>query len=340
MKKKIFIGIAVFISSFVLFYFLKPNKTEQNLTYYSNVGEIFGSTYHIKYQHSSDLQPKIDSILKAYDESVSPYKPNSIISRINRNDSAVVLDNWMETLIKVGIQVGKETDGAFDITIEPLVEAWGFSFKKKRNMNPALVDSLKALVDYRKIKVANHRLIKEDSKITVDCISMGDGYATDIIADFLEKEGIKNYLVEIGGEIKVKGINSSSDIWNLGIDKPVDQSDTTVAEIQQILKFSNGALSTSGNYRNFYYKDGKKYAHTIDPKTGYPVQHSLLSATIISPSCIEADAYSTACMVIGLEKSLELLKKLPHLEGYFIYSDAKGAMRVTYTAGFKKFLKD
>lgn len=340
MQKRYFIALVVFIGSFSIFYFLRPNKEEPTLTYFSNSAEIFGSYYHIKYQYTKDLQPQIDSILQAYDESVSPYKPNSIVSRINRNDSNVVLDKWMETLIKKGIQIGNETNGAFDITIQPLVEAWGFSFKQKREMTPGLVNRLKSLVDYRKIKVLNHKLLKDDPSITVDCISMGDGYATDIIADFLEANNIKNYLIEIGGEIRVKGINGSNEVWSLGIDKPIDLTDSTNSEIQQVIALNSGALSTSGNYRNFYYKDGKKYAHTIDPKTGYPVQHSLLSATIVAPSCIDADAYSTACMVIGLEKSLQLVKRIPQIEGYFIYTDSKGSMQVIYTNGFKKFLKD
>ncbi len=340
MKNKGIIALLIFVSAFGIFYLLRSKPTEKPLTNFYNEGPIFGSTYHIKYRHTTDLQPQIDSILKAYNESVSPYLPNSIVSRINNNDSTVTTNRWVEDLFNEGMEVASVTNGAFDITIGPLVEAWGFSFKKKTEMTPQLVKNLKALVDYRKVKLLNHKIIKDDSHMRIDLISMGDGYATDIIANFLESKGIANYMVEIGGEIKLKGTNPSNETWSVGIDKPVDQTDSTETELEQVVKFTNGALSTSGNYRNFYYKNGKKYAHTIDPKTGYPVQHSLLSATIIAPTCIAADAYSTACMVIGLEKSLELLKKNRSLEGYFIYTNTNGEMVVTYTDGFKKFLKE
>jgi thiamine biosynthesis lipoprotein len=340
MKKKIIIALLVFVGAFATFYFLHDLKKETPMEYIYNDGPIFGSSYHIKYQYTEDLHSQIDTILKKYDESVSPYKPNSIVSRVNRNDSSVILNKWFEDLFNEGMVVAKATDGAFDITVAPLVEAWGFSFKKKMDITKHTIDSLKSLVDYRRVKILNNKVIKEDPRITVDCISMGDGYASDIIADFLESKGVKNYMVEIGGEIKLKGLNGSNKIWTVGIDKPIDNIDSMSTDYQQIVEITNGALSTSGNYRNFYYKDGKKYAHTIDPKSGYPVQHSLLSATITAPTCIAADAYSTACMVIGLEKSLELIKHHSELEGYFIFSDANGKMATVCTNGFKKYLKE
>ncbi|MDD2799116.1 MAG: FAD:protein FMN transferase [Bacteroidales bacterium] len=340
MKKKSFIALLVFLGVFILLYFIKKPKEEKTTNYYYNEGLIFGSSYHIKYQYNQDLQLTIDSILKKYDEAVSPYKPNSIVSKVNRNDSTVVLDEWFETLFNEGQVVAKATDGAFDITVAPLVEAWGFSFKKREDLTKYQIDSLKSLIGYKRVNIVNHKVVKDDPRITIDCVSMGDGYASDIIAKLFDSKGITNYMVEIGGELMMKGVNPDGKIWSVGIDKPVDNPEPTQEDFQQIVHFTNGALSTSGNYRKFYYKDGKKYAHTIDPKTGYPVQHSLLSATITAPTCIGADAYSTACMVIGLEKSMALVNRDPELEGYFIYTDKNGKLAVAYSDGFKKFMKE
>lgn len=331
-----------FLKSFViLFYFLSiivgVAKSESSVPYQFNQGPIFGTTYHIKYQSSIDYQSDIDSLLKLYNAAISSYQPQSIVCRINRNEPTVVLNKWFETLFFESEKVSRASNGGYDITVAPLIDAWGFGFKKKEKITPQLIDSLKSLVGYKRVWIDHGKFMKDDPRITINMSAPGDGYASDLIAELLENKGVTNYMVEIGGELRLRGTNPSNEKWKVGIDKPIDGA--TNAEIKQVIAIEQGAVSTSGNYRNFYIENGKKYAHTIDPLSGYPIQHSLLSATIIAPTCIAADAFSTACMVIGLEKSLEMVKNDPSLEAYFIYSDKKGKMQVKYTPGFKKYLK-
>lgn len=182
--------------------------------------------------------------------------------------------------------------------------------------------------------------MKDDPEVMLDASAIAKGYSSDVVAALLEKNGVENYMVEIGGECVVKGHNDKGQKWTMGITKPVDDSTQSQNELQTIIKIDKGGLATSGNYRRFYYKDGKKYAHTIDPKTGYPVQHSLLSATIYAPNCMEADAYATACMVLGVEKALELIESTPGLEGYFIYTDKDGKYATAETKGFEALKAD
>lgn len=325
----------------ILFCFLSTlvvvAKSQNSVPFQFNEGPIFGTTYHIKYQSNIDYQADIDTMLKRYNADISSYQPQSIVCRINRNESNVTLNKWFETLFYESEKVSKASNGGYDITVAPLIEAWGFGFKKKGKITPHIIDSLKLLVGYKRVWIDHGKFMKDDPRITINMSAPGDGYASDLIAEMLENKGITNYMVEIGGELRLRGVNPTNKKWTVGIDKPIDGATNT--EIKQVIAINNGAVSTSGNYRNFYIENGKKYAHTIDPLSGYPIQHSLLSATIIAPTCIAADAFSTACMVIGLEKSLEMIKNEPSLEGYFIYTDKKGKMQVKYTPGFKKYLK-
>lgn len=333
---------AIIVTSLLLIvvaaFLIIRRQTSHADIYQYNEGYIFGTTYHIKYQYDKDVQGEIDSTLKKFDHSLSCYNPNSIATRINNNDATVVPDLFFLTAFKEAMVVAEATDGAYDVTVAPLVNAWGFGFKKMKDITPQKIDSLKQLIGYKRVKIVNGRIVKDDPRITLDMASLSDGYASDVIAGLLEHKGIQNYMVEIGGEVALKGVNPNGSFWTIGIDKPIDNTNPTTPDLETTVSIPDGAISTSGNYRNFYYKDGKKYAHTINPKTGYPVEHNLLSATIVAPTCIEADAYSTACMVIGLEKSIELVKKHPRLKGYFIYSDEKGNMQVKYTEGFEKLL--
>ncbi len=341
-KKNIFTGLVLFSLLFALFFLIQKQKQEkvaQPIPYQYNQGPVFGSTYHIKYRSTIDYQPQIDSLLKSYNACMSSYEPNSLVSRINRNDSTATLNHWFTTAFNVAKMVSENSDGDYDITVAPMVNAWGFGFSKKAKITDAYIKALLPLVDYRKIEIKGNHLLKKDPRIMLDMSSLGDGYAADIVSDFLISKGVTDFMVEIAGEVRVKGKNGQGKLWSIGINKPIDDTAYASTELEQVVQLGVGALSTSGNYHNFYYKDGKKYAHTIDPHTGYPVQHTLLSATIIAPTCIEADAYSTACMVMGLEKSLTTIRKLKHLEGYFIYSDSNDSMQVVYTDGMKKMIK-
>jgi len=340
-KKNLFTAVALIALLFALFYLIQQQKQERQalpIPYQYNQGPVFGSTYHIKYKSATDYQAKIDSILRSYNACMSSYETNSLVSRINRNDTAVILNDWFITAFNVAKKVSENSNGDYDITVAPLVNAWGFGFSKKAKITDAYIKELLPLIDYRKIEIRGNQLFKKDPRIMLDMSSLGDGYAADIVSDFLESKGVTDFMVEIAGEVRVKGKNGQGKIWSIGINKPIDDTAYASTELEQVVGLGVGALSTSGNYHNFYYKDGKKYAHTIDPHTGYPVQHTLLSATIIAPTCIEADAYSTACMVMGLEKSLQMIKRLSHLQGYFIYNDDNDSMRVVYTDGMKKMI--
>ncbi|MCY1633067.1 FAD:protein FMN transferase [Marinifilum sp. D737] len=315
-----------YISLFVLL--IVFGACEQEPKYHFNEGKVFGTFYHMVYQYPNEngLQAEILEKLKEFDFSLSTYNPESVISKVNQNDSTVVLDDYFTTCFKTSEQIAKVTEGAFDWTVAPLVNAWGFGFKNKLEPEEIPVDSLLQVVGYQKVRLEAGKVIKEDPRIMFDASAIAKGYGVDVVADFLESKGITNYMVEIGGEIRAKGNSNKNRPWRVGIDKPIDDPTSLSRQIQDVLELKNGAMATSGNYRQFYVKDGKKYAHTIDPRLGYPVQHSLLSASVVAPTCMKADAYATAFMVLGLEKSVEIVQNDPELDAYFIYTDEKGAL--------------
>jgi thiamine biosynthesis lipoprotein len=212
------------------------------------------------------------------------------------------------------------------------VNAWNFGFKKESSPTAPVIDSLLQLTGYRKIRLCNDSVVKQDPRMMITCSAIAKGYASDVIAQFLDGKGIKNYMVNIGGEIVVKGKNPSRESWRIGIHKPVDDSLAVNQEIQTLLRLTDVGVATSGNYRHYYYKDGKKYAHTIDPHTGYPVAHNLLSATVVAKDCMSADAYATAFMVMGVEKSKRFLDVHPQIAACLIYYDEKeGEIQAWYS---------
>ena len=273
------------------------------------------------------------------DESLSPFNKTSIISKVNRNEN-VSTNKMFDDVFLLAQKISDNTDGCFDITVAPLVNAWGFGFKNGKTPSKQQVDSLRSLVGFNKVKLQNHKVIKADSRIMLDCSAIAKGYGSDMVARMLERKGIQNYMIEIGGEVVTHGISEKRVPWKIGVTKPSDDSLNTSQELQTVLNITDKAMATSGNYRNFYYKGGKKYAHTIDPQTGYPVQHSLLSATVLTKSCATADAYATAFMVMGIEKAKAILSKHPELMAYFIYSDNSGELKVWFSPSLKdKILK-
>ena len=306
--------------------------------YQENEGKIFGTIYHATYQYPENLQKEIEAELKKVDNSLSPFNQASIISRINRNEDATP-DSLFTEVIGCSEKISQETNGAFDITIAPLANVWGFGFKKGAFPDSVTVDSLLEITGYEKIKLENGKFIKSDPRIMISCSAVAKGYGSDVVARYFDRKGIQNYMIEIGGEVVVKGNNPKKTPWHIGISKPVDDSLSVNQELQTVLKITNVGMATSGNYRNFYYKDGKKYAHTIDPKTGYPVQHSLLSATVIAPDCMSADAYATSFMVMGLEKSEAFAEANPGIDAFFIYEDENGKTQTWFTSGMKKYIE-
>ena len=311
--------------------------TQQRSTPYQyNEGQVFGTFYHITYQNDQDLQKEIEAELKKIDNSLSTFNKQSVISKVNNNEVTKLDELFIEIFDKAKA-ISKETDGAFDITVAPLVNLWGFGFKQGTTPSKQQIDSLKQLVGYEKVSlIMGKRIKKTDQRIMLDCSAIAKGYGSDVISRLFKKYDIKNFMIEIGGEIVVSGNSESRVPWKIGVNKPIEDSTNTNTELQTVLNITNKAMATSGNYRNFYYKGGKKFAHTIDPKTGYPVQHSLLSATVLAADCATADAYATAFMVMGMERSKKVLEKHKELMAYFIYSDHQGKLKVWYSPELEK----
>ena len=276
--------------------------------YRQNTNFVFGTIYNITYQSDRDLQQEIEAELMKVDGEFSMFNPQSTVARINSGDSTVERSEMFNEIYQLAQTVSKETDGAFDITVAPLVNAWGFGFKHEQLPTPEQVDSL--------VQLRNQ----------MDFSAIAKGYGCDVVARLLESHGIHNYMVEIGGEVVVSGKNAKGDDWHIGITKPTEDSLNVEGEMQTVLSITDHAMATSGNYRNFYYQGGRKYAHTIDPRTGYPVQHSLLSATVLAENCATADAYATSFMVLGVEGAKAVLARHPELMAYLIYTDEKGQL--------------
>lgn len=325
------------ITLFLLLLFFSACKQEGK--YISNEGFIYGTVYHTTYEspNGRDLQKGIEAVLNELNKSMSTFDSTSTISKVNKNEDTE-LDKYFLTIFNKAQEISEITDGAFDITVAPMVNAWGFGFKHKEQVTPKLIDSLKDLVGYQKVWIENGRLVKENPNTMLDCSAIAKGFASDLAGQYLKEKGCQNYMVEIGGEVVAKGKNAKGKYWSIGISKPDDNEFFSGQKLKAIMQLNGKALATSGNYRNYYVEDGVKYAHTINPKTGYPVQHSLLSTTVLADDCMTADAYATAFMVSGLEKSIEIANAKNDLEVYFIYSDEEGKYKTYASEGFKEML--
>jgi thiamine biosynthesis lipoprotein len=309
-------------------------RQQRAMPYQMNSGMVFGTVYNISYECDSDLHQAIKAELQKVDNSLSPFNEHSVITAINQNQD-VKPDEMFLTVFNKAMEISRETDGAFDITVAPLVNAWGFGFKNGSQPNRQQVDSLRRLIGYEKVMLKNDRIVKQSPDIMLDCSAIAKGYGSDVVARFLQQQGVKNFMVEIGGEVVTSGVNPQRLPWRIGVTKPTDDTLSIKGEIQSVLNVTDLAMATSGNYRNFYYKGGKKYAHTIDPKTGYPVQHSLLSATVLAKDCATADAYATSFMVLGIDGAKKVLEHHPELMAYFIYADDKGQNAVWCSPSLK-----
>ncbi|MDR0973808.1 MAG: FAD:protein FMN transferase [Prevotellaceae bacterium] len=318
---------------FILYYHDRPT------VYQKNSGFVFGTIYNITYQSSKDLHSDIIAELQRFDNSLSTFNPQSIISKINRNE-ATETDTLFRNVLRRSLALAESTDGAFDITISPLVNVWGFGFTHEQWPDSTTVDSLKALIGYQNIALqTDGRLTKTDPRMLITCDAVAKGYASDVIGNLLARNGIRDYMVEIGGEVVLHGRNPEGEEWRIGINKPTDNSLAVNNDLQLVLQLSDCALATSGNYRNFYYRDGKKYAHTIDPRTGYPVQHSLLSATVVAHDCMTADALATAFMVMGLDDAIAYCEKHPDIDACLIYADENGKYQTHLTEHLKAHIR-
>ena len=284
----------------------------QRASYRQNQGFVFGTIYNITYESATDWQSEIEAELQKVDNEFSRFNEQSTVARLNRGESVDTSAMFREVYL-LAQKVNQDTDGAFDISVAPLVNAWGFGFKHQQMPTPEQVDSLLKIRDQ------------------MDFSAIAKGYGCDVVARLLEQKGVSNYMVEIGGEVVLKGENPRQTLWHVGVTKPVEDSLSTEGELQAVLTMTDRAMATSGNYRNFYYKDGQRYAHTIDPRTGYPVQHNILSATVLADDCATADAYATSFMVLGMDGAKAVLARHPELEAYLIYTDAQNCLQVWYS---------
>ncbi|MCR5512368.1 MAG: FAD:protein FMN transferase [Prevotella sp.] len=308
-------------------------RQQQSIPYQKCTGTIFGTTYHITYQYDDDLQAELEGRMKEVDNALSMFNKESIISRIN-NNQPVELNAMFLEVFRLAQDISKDTEGAFDITVAPLVNAWGFGFKHEQMPDKHAVDSLKSIIGYQKVSYDGKRIKKSDPRIMLDCSAIAKGYGVDAVASLLDEKGISNYMVEIGGEVVTHGISEKRIPWKIGVTKPTDDPLMEGSELQTVLNLTDKAMATSGNYRNFYYKGKRKYAHTINPKTGYPVQHNILSATVLTNRCVRADAYATAFMVMGFDGAKKVLERNPDLMAYIIYDD-NGQNKVWFSPSLK-----
>lgn len=301
-------------------------------------GSAQGTTYQITYLAGahSNFREAFDSIFKQIDISLSTYNPSSVISRMNRNDTAVMVDDLFLEVFDKAVEVSDKTNGVFDMTVAPIINAYGFGFTKKEKVTEALIDSLLPLVGYKKVRIVNKKLVKEMPDVMLDFNALAQGYTVDLLSSFLEQKGISNYLVEVGGELKAKGKRLDDSTWTVGIEQP-NEDISEGASLRVTLRVKDKALATSGNYKKFFVEDGKKYAHIINPFTGYPAKNNLLSATVVADNCMTADAYATAFMVMGMEESKKFLaaNQNLNLEVLFIY-DENGKSKIFMSEKFKE----
>jgi len=335
--------ISRFLSLLLVLTILTPACRNKKHIYANFAGFTQGTTYSIVYDNEKNiiadsLKVKVERILYEFDQSLSIYNDSSIISKINRNEEAIP-DSFFIEVFNKSLFISELTGGAFDITVGPLVRAWGFGTDAHKDFTIEKHDSLMQLIGMDKVSLVNGHLIKSNAGIYLDVNAIAQGYSVDVICRYFDKLGIKNYLVEIGGEVRTKGTRSGK-LWKIGIDRPEDNNLSPGQTLQAIITLSDEALATSGNYRKFYVENGIKYSHTIDPRTGYPAQNRLLSATIITEDCIIADGIATACMVMGTDKAIEFINRFPQFNAYLVFSDEEGNFKSWASENLKANISD
>ena len=293
-------------------------------------GTTQGSYYSITYfdEQNRDFHHEFDSIFKEIESTLSLWDENSVIRKVNRNDTSVVLNKIFIDNFDCAMRAAELSDGLFDPTVGPLVQAWGFHFKEGVEMTPEMIDSLRQLVGYRKIKIEDGKVIKENPNMTLDFNAVAQGYTTDVIGDFLLSNNVDDFLVDVGGEILARGRKPNGDLWKVGIEKPAENKDAGRI-VQDIVELHNRSIVTSGNYRKYVERNGKRYSHSLNPKTGYPSENSLLSATIICDNTAWADCLASICMLVGIDKAKEILETQDNVKAYFIYLDDNGEVKVS-----------
>jgi thiamine biosynthesis lipoprotein len=301
-------------------------------------GQTMGTTYSLTYltESGKNLQSSIDSLLVVFNNSLSTYIPDSELSQFNRSDSLIFKSPYFPQVLNASKRVFEQTNGAFDPTVGPLVNVWGFGPGGPELKDSTDISLLLDAVGFDKIQFDEKLVRKTKPGMYLDFSAIAKGQGVDVIADFLNKKGIENYLVEIGGELVAKGVNEKGELWKVGINRP-DES-ANASDLYSIIALENRGMATSGNYRNYYVRDSVKISHTINPATGYPVNHSLLSATVLAKDCMTADAYATAFMVMGLDRAIQLDSTLSEIEVFLIYDDGKGGYATFASETLKPYL--
>ena len=306
-------------------------------------GSAQGTTYHITYYapDSAFTRSAADSIFNSLDSSLSLYRPYSLVTAFNNSGSGLTIDHHLWQVVQKAQEVHDATNGAFDITVWPLVNAWGFGLQKITDLpDTASIAAIMPCVGAGKLQWAGQVLQKRLPCVQLDVNGIAQGYSVDVLAAFLESRGILHYLVEVGGEIRVKGRKQpGNEVMRVGIESPGDDPFAS-SLIKKILLLENGAVTTSGSYRKFYESNGRRITHIIDPRTGYGIQNNLISVTVLAADAITADAYDNALMVIGLEKGLRFAESSQEIEAYFIYRNSRGGITDTATTGFYKLIRD
>ena len=307
--------------------------------YFHNEGRVFGTYYNIRYEATNDLEDSIQAAFNAFDNSLSLFNPHSILSAVNENRDTTT-NALFETMWAEAEKVYSLSGGAFDVTVAPLVKAFGFGRKSDQfsAISSQTIDSLRAFVGFDKVQLIDHHIIKSDPRVQIDGGAVAKGQACDLIASLLRSQGCENFLVDIGGEVVAHGFNAKGEPWHVGITKPNLNNEGAQDELQDILAVTDICMATSGNYRNYYYEGTERRSHTIDPRTGYPVQHSVLSATVVSSSCMRADALATACMVLGAEQAIDMINRAEDAACYLIVAK-NDSLTVISSQNWAEFIK-
>jgi len=336
-KKNILHTLTLFISIFAVQLYGK-NQVPEPIRI---EGKTMGTTYHITYfdKKGRDFKNSVDSLLLVVNKSINNYDTTSEVSRFNKSTEGLAFQlPYLYSPVKKAKEVFLASDGAFDPTVMPLVNAWGFGPGKQINPDSAQIDSIKAFVGFHKIRLKPDSVLKLDPRVQLDFGGIGQGYGADVVTDFLKSKGITDLLVELGGEGMAVGKNLKTNrLWEIGILNPNSTYENQF--FKAYVALHDKSFTTSGNYFNYREIDGKKYSHTIDPETGYPAQRSILSASVFADDCITADGWDTAFMVMGHEKAIELLKAHPELEVLLMYSTPDGRMETYMTPGITPFVK-
>lgn len=331
MTKKISIPL---LGLFILLF----NACQSKTVYYEESGSVFHTLYKIKYEAPELMTKYIDAGLAEVNLSLNPFNPNSIIAKVNRNEE-VEIDEHFRTVFTKAMEVSSHSNGMFDITSGPLINIWGFGTTKLDSVTPQMVDSIKEFVGYQKVRIQGNRVIKDDPRVQLNCSAIAKGYACDVVASVLESHGVKNYMIDIGGETVVNGVNPKGQGWRVGIRKPEDIKPGQAITVEEVFQLNKkGGIATSGDYQNFYVKNGKKFAHTISPITGYPAEQDILSSTVVAENCMTADAYATAFMASGKDEAIRMAKTLNSIEYFLIYIDEEGRHQISYSEGMKTYL--